>query len=195
MSIERDASASLGMRVRHLPRTTGEIVATVDMSPMFRAIFCTQLGDRPVFLRLGSKKGALHHVLRTSRNPKTAIFQRFGICMPEWPASASAPTGRYARFLTVVASRGRASSRPAIFAGNENGGIPTIYDFDAAVICVQASPNWKIGPFLAVGAEKVHHAPIFYAMRKEAMRDPRHKMTAVRDSAPGVLILGQACGF
>lgn len=92
--------------------------------------------------------------------------------------------------------------------GNENGGIPTIYDFDAAVICVQASPNRKIGPFLAVGAEKVHHAPIFYAMRKEGMRDPRRKMTAMRifsqpcgfsagcaDSEPDVRILNELCGF
>ncbi len=87
-----------------------EIVATVDMSSMLRAIFCTQLGNRPVFLRLGPKEGTFHHVPYSSHNPKTAIFQRFGICGPEWPASASAPTGRYTRFLTVVASKGRASS-------------------------------------------------------------------------------------
>lgn len=83
-----------------------EIVATVDMSSMLRAIFCTQLGNRPVFLRLGPKEGTFHHVPYSSHNPKTAIFQRFGICGPEWPASASAPTGRYTRFLPVVASRG-----------------------------------------------------------------------------------------
>ncbi len=107
--------------------------------------------DPPVGERVGCRPSGQFEVSAVLASLPTDRLDR--ACHP-----IPAPTGRCARILRLVAGKGHASSYGESFSQHENGGIPTIRDFEVGLACIRSCPNWEMRPYLAGCGQKWVHA-------------------------------------